>query len=56
MSDTKMKGKLFGKSKLVSADLEKTKTKVIKYYNKTDSGMPGSLVTASGGTPTEHSM
>ncbi len=34
MSDTKMKGKLFGKSKLVSADLEKDKDKVIKYYNK----------------------
>ncbi|MEP7269717.1 MAG: outer membrane protein assembly factor BamA, partial [Saprospiraceae bacterium] len=34
MSDTKQRGKLFGKSKLVQEDLKKDKDKVIKYYNK----------------------
>ncbi|MEP7321263.1 MAG: outer membrane protein assembly factor BamA [Saprospiraceae bacterium] len=33
MSDTKQKGKIFGKSKLVREDLEKDKNKLIKYYN-----------------------
>ncbi|MBK9681689.1 MAG: outer membrane protein assembly factor BamA [Saprospiraceae bacterium] len=33
MSDTKQKGKIFGKSKLVKADFEKDKIKLIKYYN-----------------------
>jgi outer membrane protein insertion porin family len=34
MSETKQKGKIFGKSKLVKTDLEKDKDKVIKFYNK----------------------
>ena len=33
MSDTKQKGKIFGKSKLVREELEKDKHKLIKYYN-----------------------
>ncbi len=33
LSETKQKGKLFGKSKLVKEELEKDKVKVIKYYN-----------------------
>ncbi|HNT22042.1 MAG TPA: outer membrane protein assembly factor BamA [Saprospiraceae bacterium] len=33
LSETKQKGKIFGKSKLVKEDLEKDKVKVIQYYN-----------------------
>lgn len=33
LSETKQKGKIFGKSKLVKEELEKDKVKVIKYYN-----------------------
>lgn len=33
MSETKQKGKIFGKSKLVREDLDKDKHKLIKYYN-----------------------
>lgn len=34
LAETKQKGKLFGKSKLVKEDFDKDKDKVIKYYNK----------------------
>ncbi len=33
LSETKQKGKIFGKSKLVKEELEKDKVKVIQYYN-----------------------
>lgn len=33
LAETKQKGKIFGKSKLVKEELEKDKVKVIKYYN-----------------------
>lgn len=33
LEETKQKGKIFGKSKLVKEELEKDKVKVIKYYN-----------------------